>query len=42
VLDWSREAMEAFRQNEPSATDYSYSEPQTAPELVGSGTPDRA
>ena len=42
VLDWSREAMEAFRQNEPSATDYSHSGPQTAPELVSSGTPDRA
>jgi NADH-quinone oxidoreductase subunit A len=42
VLDWSREAMEAFRQNETSAADYPRSEPQSAPELVGSGNPDRA
>jgi NADH-quinone oxidoreductase subunit A len=42
VLDWSREAMEAFRQDETSAPGYPHSEPQTAPELVGSGTPDRA
>jgi NADH-quinone oxidoreductase subunit A len=42
VLDWSQEAMDAFKQPEPADIDSVRTEPATRVELVGSGSPDRS
>jgi NADH-quinone oxidoreductase subunit A len=41
VLDWSQEAMDAFKESEPRELDTVQTESGSRPELVGSGTSDR-
>lgn len=41
VLDWSQEAMNAFKESEPVGLDTVLTERGSRPELVGSGSPER-